>query len=368
MPSEQPSAGVTPTPTVVDLLGPPPASGEEAEQALRRYFGTATPACDETLKTRWDIVCADADLDGDGKVDLALLIPLAGPGLRSPDPAAVLVRRAAGTGFDRFPASRTEADDSLIGREMFGTADRTGDTRPELVYLTRSCTASTCQARVEIQSWDGTAWRDVGPSDPGIENLETASFTGAGSDSSLTLRGGHLTSLGAGPSRARTVTYRFDGARYAVTDAKQDSPEYLYHAILDADALFQLEQFPEAIAAYRGAIDSPTLKDWKYEDEGHNGRAELYAYALFRIAIATAAEGQNPTTALDQVIMAAQDELFERMAVAFRQGYQLGGSPQHGCLQVTSYLATPPLPDRIDEMFDYGTANPGKSTLDICPF
>jgi hypothetical protein len=366
-PEASPSAEASRTATP-DLLGTPPVHGTAAEQALRRYFGTSLPTCDETLVARWDVTCPapEADFDGDGKPDLAMLIPLGGPGLRSPDPAVVLVKRGGGTAFEQFPPSRVEADDSAIGREMFGAVDRTGDGRPELVYLSKVCTASNCRQRVEIQSWDGTAWRDVGPADLGIENLETASFTGSGGQSTLVLRGGHLTSLGAGPSRSRTVTYRFDGARYAVAEVEQDPPEYLYHAILDADALFDLESFPAAIAAYRAAIDNPALKDWKFETELHNGRAELYSYALFRIALATAAQGESPTAALDDVIVGAEDALFQRLADVFRQGYQQGGTPTQGCLAVTSYLATPPLPDRIEEMFDYGTGNPKKNTLDIC--
>jgi hypothetical protein len=366
-PGASPTAADTPTPTP-DLLGPPPADGAAAEQALRRYFGTALPTCDETVVARWDIICATADFDGNGQQDLAMLIPLGGPGLRSPDPAVVLVSRAGADDFEGFPPSRVEADDSALGRQLFGAADRTGDGRPELVYISKVCTASNCRHRVEIQGWDGTAWRDVGPADLGIDNLEIASFTGSGAQSTLVLRGGHLTSLGAGPSRARTVTYRFDGARYAVVDVEHDPAEYLYHAILDADARFDLEQFPEAIAAYRAAIDNELLKDWKFETELKNGRAELYSYALFRIALATAGHGETPTAALDQVIVEAEDELFRRLADAFRQGYQQGGTPTQGCLAVTSYLATPPLPDRIAEMFDYGTSNPGKTTLDICPF
>ncbi|MGH2611204.1 MAG: hypothetical protein ACRDHF_19150, partial [Tepidiformaceae bacterium] len=252
-------------------------------------------------------------------------------------------------------------------RALFAIAERTRDGGPELTYVSKGCTASTCQALVEIQSWDGTAWRNIGPPDLGIENLETASFTGAGADSMLVLRGGHLTSLGAGPSRSRTVTYLFDGTRYSAAKVEYDPPAYLYHAILDADALFESERWAEAIAAYRAAIVSPVLRDWKYETQGLNGRAELNAYALFRIAVATAAAGENPTSVLDEVIVGGTDELFQRLAVAFRQGYQQGGSPQQGCLAVTSYLATPPLPARLDEMFDYGTSNPRKTTLDICP-
>jgi hypothetical protein len=201
-----------------------------------------------------------------------------------------------------------------------------------------------------------------------MENLETASFGGSGGQSALVLRGGQLASLGAGPSRARTVTYLFDGTRYSAAKVEHEAPRYLYHAVLDADALFDAGRWAEARAAYLAAIASPVLLDWKYETQGLNGRAELYGYARFRVALATAGAGEDPTGALDDVITDSTEELFPRVATAFRQGYEQNGSPQQGCLAVTVYLATPPLPERIEEMFNYGTANPGKDVRDICPF
>jgi hypothetical protein len=123
----------------------------------------------------------------------------------------------------------------------------------------------SCNARVEIQAWDGTAWRNAGPADAGINNLETAEFTGQGSQSALTLRGGKIESLEDGPTRLGTATYTFDGVRYSGTKAEYDAPVYLYHAIVDADALFGRKDFSGAAATYRAAIENTALKDWKQE-------------------------------------------------------------------------------------------------------
>lgn len=297
-----------------------------------------------------------------------MLVPLAGPGLRSPHPAVIFAWRSSGTAADRFPAAGADADESPAGRSLFAISDRTGDTRAELVYLTKRCTASTCNALPEIQSWDGTAWRDLGPADLGIENLDRLEFTGRGDASKLILHGGRVRSMGAGPSRTRTVTYGFDGRRYVVEDTLYEKPEYLYHAILDADALVDAAKYAQAIAAYEAAIANKDLKDWKLESKGEDGRADLTAYALFRIAIVTAADAKSPTAALDAVIAGTENVLFKRAAQTFRQGFQEGGTVHAGCLSATSYLSSPPNPQTLVEMFDYGTVNPRKSALDICPF
>ncbi len=92
------------------------------------------------------------------------------------------------------------------------------------------------------------------------------------------------------------------------------------------------------------------------------------AYSLFRIAVATAARGQDPTKALDAVIRDGKLELFANVALAFRKGLQDQGSVNAGCLEVTQYLGTPGIPEMIERMFDYGFANhPLKSYRDICP-
>ncbi len=368
LPASTPSPTAPPPTPTPDLLGPPPTDPNAAVAALTRYLGTGAFACTELLAERWQVLCSTGDVDGDAKPDTAMLVPLAARGVRSPDAAVILIRRSLGASIERFPATGTDADESPEGRQSFSLADRTGDSRAELVYLTKRCTASTCNALVEIQSWDGSAWRDLGPSDLGMENLDRIAFTGMGAASKLTLHGGRVSSLGAGPSRTRTVTYAFNGSRYAADATEYEKPEFLYHAIVDADRLVDETRYAEAIAAYQAAIANTALKDWKMEAKAEDGRSDLTAYALFRVAIVTAADAKSPTAALDAVISGTESLLFKRAAQTFRQGMQEGGTVHAGCLAATSYLSSPPNPQTLIEMFDYGTLNPRKSALDICPF
>jgi hypothetical protein len=47
---------------------------------------------------------------------------------------------------------------------------------------------------------------------------------------------------------------------------------------------------------------------------------------------------------------------------------QEGGTVHAGCLAATSFVSTAPIPQELSDTFDYGTANPRKGPLDMCPF
>ncbi len=360
---------MTPTPSPTpDLLGPAPRDDREAAARLTQFlYARPGGACgpEGELARAWHAVCATGDLDGDGQPDAAILIPLpAGQG-PSPNPGVVFVRRGAGP-LERFPAD-AEADASIVGRAIFAVTDRAGQPRPQVVLLANSCGAHTCSSRVFIESWDGTAWRDLGPGEA-IDSLDRITFDGAGTRGALVMHGGIIQSVGAGPPRAETVTYTFENGRWGAKAVEPDPPVYLFHAIRDADGLFDLGKFAGAATAYRAAVDNPDLKDWRMETVGQPGRDSLAAYALLRIAVATAARGEDPTSAVDAAIRDSKEPLFVNAAEAFRRGFQEGNGVHGGCVEVTRYLATPGVPELVRQIFDYGYANyPVKSYRDVCP-
>jgi len=278
----------------------------------------------------------------------------------------VFVQRAAGSGLERLPPEG-EADTSVVGQKVFALAERTGDARADLVLLANVCGAHTCSSRVYVEWWDGTAWRDAGPG-TGVDSLDTISFDGKGTAAELVVHGGVINSVGAGPQRAATTAYTFDGVRWSIKSVLPDKPVYLFHAVQDADELFGRAKFAEAIAAYTAAADSKTLKDWRQEADGVNGRDSLAGYARLRIAVATAALGLDATRAMDAAIRDGNDPLFANAAQAFRRGLQEGNGVHGGCLEVTQYLGTSGIPEIVRAMFDYGYGNhPVKTYKEICP-
>lgn len=353
----------SPTPDVFASVATDPAAA--AKLLERAVPASATDPCPEALKAGWSAICVTGDVDGDGKPDNAYLVRISQQDSRNPTPAAVLVRRAAMGRFETFPVDG-DADRGDLGRAIFGISERTGDTAAELVFLTTSCGASNCASTVRVERWDGSAWRDAGPGDA-IDNLERAEWQGTKGLSRLVVRGGRLGTVGAGPTRAVTTTYSYANSRYTVAKSEPDPAVYLYHAILDADALFLAGKFEQAAAAYAAAIANKDLKDWRAESGRDPGQPSLAGYALFRIAVAAAARNEDANAELDDVIRLSKEQLFVNAAEAFRRGFQERQNVHGSCLAVTDYLATQGIPDYVRDIFDYGYANPPRTYRDICP-
>lgn len=318
------------------------------------------------------MLCAEGDLDNDGKPDRALLVPLTPRSDTTPNAAVVFVQLARRGALEAFPAPGLVADESTIGRAAFGIGDFAGDGTAQLSFITDECGARGCSSRVQLLRWDGSAWRDAGP-DLGIDNLDApVRFDGAGDTRTLTIHGGKLTATGAGPSRASTYRFVVQSGRFELKAQTPDAPAYLFHAVQDADALFDAGDFPAAISAYRSAIANEALKDWRKESGEPEGRPALEAYALFRVAVATAATGDDPNAAIDETIARSKEPLFVNGVEAFRRGFQERRAVQAGCAAATTYFTTvtaeSDVPAYVRAMFYYGFANlPVKGPKDLCP-
>ncbi len=291
------------------------------------------------------------------------------PAPQAPYPAVVFFRPSGSQKLEEFGTDGS-ADVSILGAGLFEVVDRDGEPGAELTYLANRCSVNTCTSLVRVQSWDGTAWRDIGPGDNGVSVIDRVVFEGDGTASRLVMHGGKL-DIAAGPTRSSTLTYKLSGGRYRLDTVESDPPEYLFHAILDADTLFAAAKFEEAIAAYQLAIGTPNLRDWKLETGRGEGRPALEGYALFRIAVATAALGHDPTEAIDDAIRDGKEVVFTIAAQEFRKGLQEHSSVIAGCADATRYLGTvgdgADTPAYIARLFDYGYANqPAKTYQDIC--
>lgn len=378
-PTPQPSAAANPSATTVptatatpDPLAKVPSTQFEARALLEQYLGPSafTPPCPEPLK-KAGIGCAIGDLDGDGIPDFAYLVPVKPANVRAPFPAAVFVRGSRSKQLEEFAVDMT-ADVSILGRAFFAVDDRTGDSAGELTFLRNLCSATGCSTLAVIERWDGTAWRDIGPADAGILNVDSFEWRGSGAVSELDVHGGKLPDE-AGPSRSARTTFRFEAGRYTPDEEKPDPPEYLYHAVDDADALFK-NDLAAAVGAYARLIGDRELKDWSAKPDAPDRRPALKGYALFRIAVARAAQGNDPAAALDAVIRESAEPLFVIVAEEFRKGYQERQGVIAGCAAVNLYLSRQvPGTDTagyVEKLFDYGYANPpGRTWLNrICPY
>lgn len=365
-PTAVPSVPATATP-VPDPFGAPPATGREALERLEPLLGAqAPPGCYAPLRNAWAATCLEGDVDGDGVVDAVYLVPLQGGAGLSPAPAVVIVDASVRPSLASFPAT-ADADASPLGAGLFSVADRNGAGGPDVAFAVTRCGASNCSSTVDVLSWDGTAWRNIGPANVQFDNPESIAFSGQGAASELIVRAGTLGSVGAGPTRATTSTFRLKAGVFTLHEAVPDRPEYLFHAVLDADGLFAAGRFRDAIAAYERLLGDASLQDWREELGERPGRPALESYARFRIAVATAATGADPVEAIDRVITGAGDTLFVEGIQAFRRGFQEAGSVSRGCQEATRYFSTPLAARLLGERFDYGYGNPRKQPVDVCP-
>ncbi len=366
--ASQPPASPTPSPTP-DPLGPPPPDLAAARAAIDRLEATIG-ICAPIAAERWGIRCVTGDIDGDLRPDTAILFPLDQPAPVAPHPGVVFVHLTTAPAYLALSPPGA-ADTSIIGQSVFAIADRDGRPRPEVSFLENLCTATRCSSLVRVYAWDGTAWRDIGPADDGITALVRVAFEGEGAATAIVMQNQPVASPAAGPIRGGTYRYTLAEGRFTRREARLDPPEYLFHAILDADALFARGLWREAIAAYESAINDTTLRDWRDEIGRGPSRDALAAYALFRIAVAEAASGADPNPALDRLIREGREPVFLNAAEAFRKGYQERGSAGGGCLEATRYLATTgpgiDTPAYVQRLLDHGYANPQYTYRDICP-
>lgn len=370
-PSATATASATPDPVLV-----PPTSQVEAKSWLQKVLGPSQfePACPDRLKAA-GVACATGDATGDGAAELAYLVPVKTNEPGRGAPAAVFVRGGSSQKLDEFALDLT-ADASALGVGFFQFAERTGDGRPDLTYLQNICGATGCSSRAVVLTWDGTAWRDVGPGDS-IANVDQVAWSGAGAASVLSAHGGKLppgAPAESGPTRASTTKYTLTAGRFGVSSVEKDRPEYLYHAVEDADAVFE-NDMAGSQAAYRRVVEDTALKDWKLKPDDPDRRPALVGYALFRLALIDAALGRDPTTALDRVIRDSKEPLFVYLAEAFRNGFQVRGGVVGGCAEANLYLRTPQGAGTdpggyVAQLFNYGYANPpgSKWIAKMCPF
>lgn len=354
----------------------PPLNAADARIRLEPLIAGGRDNCPAEVAESWEAVCRFGDIDGDGQTDIAILFPLPKVNPLPPHPGMVLVGRSGTSSVDQFGQDGS-IDASILGASIFAAQDRDGDEGLEVSYLRNTCTVSGCTSLVHIQRWDGTAWRDIGPADSGVLNIESVRLDGEGEQTVIVLRGGKSNVPSAGPTRVATHTYRLDGGRFALQSVENDPPEYLYHAVLEADEVFDdarnaRGEWSSAIAAYRELLNRDDLLDWKEETGRAPGRAALEGYALFRIAVATAAAGEDPTAAIDRVILDSDEQVFVVGAEEFRRGYHEGLGVTRACNQATAYFSTVrdgyDTPGYIANLFDYGYENPKKTYLDLCPF
>ena len=310
------------------------------------------------------------DLTGDGLEDLALahLIP---PDAEAAPGGITLILECAGQAY------RVAYQDPL---EFTGETpvlhfaqDLTGDGVADLITAHRLCGAHTCFEQVMALTWVGLTFENrlQGASDdlpyPVVEIVgpdESGGFA-------LALTSTGIASVGAGPYRQRTRTWRWDPVSQALLpgpDALLPS-NFRIHVLLDADQAALAGDYAEANDLYHRVITDEALEDVEF---GPAPRDHLIAYAMFRQVVtyalmrdlgdAQAAYGILQNTYPD----GAPGRAYAELATAFRDVYAASEDTAAACAAARAYAAAHQS-DVLGPLY-YGYANPTYTEADLCPF
>jgi hypothetical protein len=385
-PSAVASAGPSPTaapPASPVAVPPKPATLAGYASTVAAYLTASPPAatnCLADLMAAWQMPLvtatngcrvANTDDEPDNEVVAVLSVSLAAPAAESNTQYEVVVFQAVAGAYTAVfvspialvvPARASGALDVLVG-----AGDLLGPGKGAFAYRATECGASTCVDTVRIVAGSGGAYAPVTPAD-GVSmagaDVVVKDVDGDGV-SELIITGGIAGSVGGGPQRPRTETWKFDGRAYALDSTTFGKPDYLYHAIKDADAFFVSGNYAEAASAYITAVNDKQLKIWMADK---NERNELESYALFRAALAilqSGGDGSEALAYLDQA-KAYPDTLHAQLAKSFEAAYSAKSSVSVGCGAVRDDLDANSA--EYATFWDFGYSNPGFDAATVCPF
>jgi hypothetical protein len=199
-----------------------------------------------------------------------------------------------------------------------------------------------------------------------------------------------------GPWRGKQVTFKWDGVHYLYSSLEIDPPIFRFQAVQDADRLFLLGEYDNALKLYQDVIFDDKLEFWSLEKMAFirdsyfakaNGEAtpippqsnndeylSLAAYARFRILLHHLSRGwisdanTTYTTLIEKFPEGTTGSQFADMATILWSEYQKTNSLEQSCLPVIDYVKSHPeilAPLGDDE---HGFQSHIYVAEDVCPF
>lgn len=371
-----PLATITPSPSPAPAIEIPsrPAFGAFGD-TIAAYLsaGGGVDDCLAALSADWALPalgqpqCVRGDFNGDGIEDLLLLA--ADPTTSDGPPIAQLLAFQGRTGgaFEPEPLGDlvVALDAPLSGVARAGQLN--GESGDEAVVLAAGCGASTCFTSVQI----------YGPSAGHIALLTAApldvlsaqvTFEDHGASSDVLVRGGSVTSAGAGPQRDSIERWTWDaGAKqFRIASTEAAPSDYLYFAVVDGDAHLaaaiaasnNLTEISAAAASYERALDG-TLVDWHAQAGTGSDLDVLGAYIALKLAIIRTLEGA-PSNEVDALLSQAVTDYggsyFASLAAAFKR--------DRSCAAVRRLVDEDPA--ALSAAWDFGANEPPPAET-ICP-
>lgn len=200
----------------------------------------------------------------------------------------------------------------------------------------------------------------------------------------------HYTKYQFGPWREKTLMFEWNGADFLLVSMDMAAPEYRFQAVQDADRLFLLQRYEEALTLYQRAIFDETLDWWSEEKRNvllygstetplaiptHNPDeyAQLAAYAYFKSMLSQitlgglAAAEQTYHDLLDQYPAGTAGSHYATLASLAYKEYAATQSMVATCAAVTKQIeARPDLLSGI-QVASYTSQAHKYAAYDVCP-
>ena len=386
-PASSPTASPAPSPTASPVQVPErPADFQDFASVIAEYLTQADGSSDclEELFEAWEMPsdgatsCVAAEMDGDGEDEYVVrlareALPEEG-GLEGWPAGTIVVLDDSGDGYEVVfrLTDIDELEGDFLQPAIFDVSDSNLDGLAEALLTTSVCGAHTCSLTVYLIGHAAGEYVSVIDPGNGMDGTVTLPFAedqvrledvdGDGV-AELLLREGLIGSVGAGPQREATHTYRWDGERYSLASVEYDSSELLYFKVRDADDAFAEGDYQTAMTLYREAAENSALQD----AELFGDSAELRAYARFRMGLVKAVQGDEDgaLAALDAAIASDPGALHSQMAAQFRLGYKKVKHVSAGCAAARDFIEGNL--EAFAALWDYGYANPAFEPGALCP-
>jgi hypothetical protein len=390
------------TPTSVPPTVPPsqcPAAGSPPQSAypgdfaaiadaLAAYLSAgAAPDAARALLDGWGVLSATANGEPIGRVETAQLMPGDDPQVVAVyhNPAGqdgvalagdVAVYACAGGGVQLvYRAMADPAFNGLVPNpRLVSLEDVTGDGLADLSLAAGDCGANTCFDALRILSAAGGAGLanlipDFAPA-PYPAFVFVPAAGGRGRD--VLARIGRLGSAGAGPQRAMTETWSYDGAVFTVTGTLVEPPVYRIHALHDADAAFRRKDYPAARGLYERVVADPSLQAWDGVAPLRDEAQVLGAFARLRLLEVAAAQGDAAAASLAYEALKADapegapGEVYGLLGEAFYAVYAASSDYAQACQAVARLAEKTPNTYILLGAQTFGYANYDYQPRDMC--
>lgn len=305
----------------------------------------------------------EADLDGDGQLEWIVVFGQSAQGAITVPGDLIVIDQLDGDYVLLFQDSVWYGD-LQENVALLSTGDINADGLAELAYTTMTCGAHTCFSTVYLFAWDGTAFASLIKDDILMPYAEIALENLDGDPAQeLTLHGGMIGSVGAGPQRSRTEIYDWNGSIYTLKETVYDPSDFLYFKVLDANTALRAGDYTRGIALYNEVISDGDLRTWK----GPAEREDLVAFARYRLAlIYLLVKDEANAEAMAQALQAEQPyHIYNQVTQVLLDYYYKEGSVLAACQAITEFAAE--FPETTEVLNGFGYANPAFTPEEVCP-